>query len=406
MYGFIASPDFAKAIKDVLQGQQILFEKVGVFNPEEFQRLCTAAANISIDILIVDMTCCSYDAAFVKGIRKYRVATSKRVVLIAPGRSPGDPTISMLVGDGVYDIIAPAWPENHDEVLDIRPYLQMQLSMSYHMGNAARWRNLQVDEEIEEPRPVEKEPVKASRQMPVLEDEDFDFSLPPERVKERVVIQERFYGTITVAVGGADRRTGCTYTSLVLGKMLASHGKTAVVEMFNPKQIPGVFHLYDMQPAVHFPYGVHHHGVDLFPSRNDRETWLNELYAHYDYLVLDFGQLWVGNQPTIHISEFLRAHIRVITSGSSDWDFDRLTRTLSHLKQKQWLKPAFVCIHFSDDARYREIQGTFDPAELNELKLTFIQTPFVPYAEKLSALQVKKYSPVVKEILPKKRLFR
>lgn len=90
----------------------------------------------------MDLTCCSSEEAIVKGIRKYRVAKSSRVTVIGPGRGLGDPTKSYWYPLGSMISLRLLYrgmkgEEEHEE-LDIRPYLSSQLTMSYHLGKAAR----------------------------------------------------------------------------------------------------------------------------------------------------------------------------------------------------------------------------------------------------------------------------
>lgn len=240
MYGIIAN-QYADDIKDVLEGKHILFERTGSFKPEEFHQICTAAAGVAIDVLIVDITCCSSDFDIVKGLRKYRVARSSRVVLIAPGRQPGDSTISALVGAGVYDIVSPALPVAEDEdeepdELDIRPYLSQQLSMSYHLGNAARWHLF--DEEPELPEREDTAQSKRGKKEKVV--------VVKETVREvEKVVQVETYKVLpnkTIVIGSLYPGAGSSFVAITIARLLNYLGvPNALVE--SPANTPELYSL-------------------------------------------------------------------------------------------------------------------------------------------------------------------
>ncbi|MGG2201879.1 hypothetical protein [Paenibacillus validus] len=394
MYGIIASPDYAKDIKEVLQGKQILFEKTGMFKPEEFQQHCTAAAGISIDILIVDMTCCSSDNDIVKGIRKYRVARSSRVILIAPGREPGDPAISALVGDGVYDIVAPALPEEDDdeeeaEALDIQPYLQKQLTMSYHMGNAARWRSLD-DEPVASAAASSSKPGKGR---------------PETIIQEQIIFRDRIVGTVIVGVAAAGRRTGCTHTAVQISSFLAREGfSAACIELMEPELQRPVFSTFKSdEPSQLHPGGFRIGGIDFFPY-DQVQNVIDILHAGYKYIVLDFGQLVYEEagekKPSAYSQEFLRSDFSIVTAGSALWDYKDALQLVDTMQKWKWRKSLNVLINYADASLFKEISEALTGKEKQTLQLQFAPAPYQPDPFKVTDPSAEAYRQILSAIIP------
>lgn len=134
MIGAVLSPLAAAAVRHLLAAAT-----VGYLSTRERDARATladlaAAAQTHTDILLID-TDAGPPAALVQGMRHYRTARARvRVILLAPGREPGDPLVSALVALGVYDIVTPAGSG------DLEPALASALGSSpATYADAARW---------------------------------------------------------------------------------------------------------------------------------------------------------------------------------------------------------------------------------------------------------------------------
>jgi hypothetical protein len=147
LYGLLISQEYIDEVREALQGSQIIFEKTGDFKSDTFLQHCQSVSNIQVQTLIVDMSCTD-DNSLMKGIRVFRFSRNARIILLAPGRKPGDHTINMLVGLQVWDIIAPDIPnaDEHNDQEDDEYYgeslsilIKQQLAKETSYSDAARW---------------------------------------------------------------------------------------------------------------------------------------------------------------------------------------------------------------------------------------------------------------------------
>ncbi|MBJ6360500.1 hypothetical protein ACFOQM_04125 [Paenibacillus sp. GCM10012307] len=353
MYGIIASAEYGKQIKEVLQDQPILFERIhDSFDAEEFQQLFTSAAGISIDLLIVDITCCSDATALLKGVRRYRITRSARVILIAPGRVPGDSLISWLVADGVYDIVAPAIDPEEDSDdehdLDIRPYLQRQLAMKYHMGNAARWRNLDDDLDFVSVK-------KGGQQKKSIKTKTV-IKIEQAAPIEKIIYQDRILGTVTIGVFGPVNRSGCTFSAMQLASWLSKHYKTALIELDNNSLLE---HVPEEQ---RYEKDLHIEGLSLFHSVKEKE--LNELlFQSWDYLIIDFGTKWQD-----YVSAFARCQLHVLTALGGD--FKHTSALTNELFSREWNRPLHIKL-LCNEVGFKEWTDSLSRSEKRDMQLHF-----------------------------------
>ncbi|WP_374713229.1 hypothetical protein [Symbiobacterium terraclitae] len=194
--------------------------------------------------------------ALITGLRQYRVRQpSVRIILLAPGRTPGDPLISTLVGLSIYDILTddgPALPAAVRTALEQTP-------ASY--AHAARWHNPGLSEQ----------------------DAAVDRGAQPAPALIRVMAaRDR---PLLIAVAGATHSAGVTSLSLALGEELAHRGLSVTL-------------LADMPPsetallAASQPHGL---SLDLRSLRQDgnQEPLLLafEPPARSDVVIMDLGYL-------------------------------------------------------------------------------------------------------------------
>lgn len=126
----------------------------------------TALGQLAPDVLLIAVDA-GPPEAMVAGLRQYRaVQPHVRIILLAPGRQPGDPLISTLVGLGVYDILSDT---------DLAPALRTALaSPPATYAQAVRWHHPTLQEPPAAPKgqPAQQEReilrVMASRDRPLV----------------------------------------------------------------------------------------------------------------------------------------------------------------------------------------------------------------------------------------------
>lgn len=86
-------------------GYQLVLERT-VASPDDLARALNAAARVAADVLVLELPAGQGEESIrsVDGYRMLRPTT--RIIVLATGRSPGDPTLAAIVHMGIYDIIA------------------------------------------------------------------------------------------------------------------------------------------------------------------------------------------------------------------------------------------------------------------------------------------------------------
>lgn len=369
MLGFIISPELANDIHESMSNHHILFEKSGVFDPDDFIQHCQAAANLTLDVFIIDLDSSSDDAV-VKGIRRFRLKNNARILLIAPGRVPGDPTISQLVNLGVWDIIAPELPTDEDEdenykarSILIAELIQKQLAMKYVYGNAARW---DVAYETEQ-----------------KEQKSYDIK---EKViyQENVIFQDRIVGTVVIGVGGVGRRTGTTHSTIQLSLFLQKQGyKVACVELLDSSIHFPAFYTLHPEAGTNKSFSIK--GIDFYPNA-DLDKYIHVISSQYEYVIVDFGHIFINSKNTMipYANEFLRSHMQIITATPALWDVSNILNTIDTLRQIPFSRDLYFIVNLTDDRTFKEFSKMFSKNEKASLRLSFSQTSFTPDPFQLS----------------------
>lgn len=424
MYGIISSSEYIYDIRHAVQDNSIWFEEYGEFSSDTFLIHCHSAAKANVQTIIIDMTCVD-DASIIRGIQQFRLLRDSRIVIIAPGRVPGDSTITTLLGLQVLDIVAPIIDMDSEDVErpSIAPLIKAQLALKPSYGNAVRW-DVKTDEaanlkelqslkkNFSKEKEKGKERVTTSGPEQTLLDHihsdptiieyisNIDLPPPPKSVvKEVVVYKDRMVGTPVIAVGGVDRRTGTTWAALHIARFLASRGfKTVCLELNDTLCSPNVFRFIDFQESKHTPGGYHIDGVDLFS--NDRLISVDRIISEYEYAVLDLGQLVNDNKLNDGIEHFVRANIQIVTAGSSDWDFDRLTAAISLFQSRDISKKLNILINLASEQRFNEINKLFSKQEKEEYKLSFYQAPYIPNDTTIDLSTEELLTMIMAEFLP------
>lgn len=293
----ILTPARADKVREAIRAHgNVVFDHAGVMDSLGIRNVLQSAARVAADVLVLDL-----DVApgpdLVAAVQGYRIARPHtRIIAMAPAREPGDPTVAELVGLGVYDIVAGPveadWGALVGQVLAGPPATYAQ---------AARW-----------------------HVMPQL--------TGGERVREKVVIEERPAGAVTIAVVGAAPGLGCTHTALAISAFLARKGlKVALVE--DSQRIVLDCYLGAVKAAKGSTKGARRvGGFDVFAHPLSRDGFvfgrsdakltgflfdllLPDLRVEkYEYIVRDLGY-WEKERDR----EALRATLPILVASGARW---------------------------------------------------------------------------------------
>lgn len=324
MYGIIASKDYIRDIRESLEGNSIWFEESGEFSSDIFQQHCQAAANANVQILIIEMNC-TEDSSLIRGIQQFRLLRDSRIILIAPGREPGDTTITTLLGLQILDIIAPMRDEKREddeeeeegeetERPSIVPLIKKQLAMKPSYGNVVRW-DVKTTEMAERKQfELDQEKFRKEKQKNIKRGFDPDLELiehihslsfEPPPVKF-VTLPNR-----TILIGGLYPGAGSTFVTLTIARLLNHLGipngvveipvnrpelyamlygeKNAPVTDDNGIEIPYIFLADQILKDGHAAFGriewVDEH-TTWFPANPSSNGYDNWTYEHTFKLIL------------------------------------------------------------------------------------------------------------------------
>ncbi|MGG3471566.1 hypothetical protein ABES02_29380 [Neobacillus pocheonensis] len=423
MFGLLISQMYAQDVRHAVEDENVVYEKIGTFSSDTFLQYCQTAAKANVQTLILDITCTD-ESSLIKGIKQFRLSRNSRIILLAPDREPGDPVIAALVGLQVWDIIAPKTSydddENEEEESEFEEetlshLIQKQLLVPVSYANAARWdistgatvenvKEKETKQKEKRSRQEEKE-IKSGPDSAILDHiESLVLEPPPPRIKEKVIYKDRIIGTMIIAVGGADRRTGSTLAALKLAQTLANDGfKTACLERNDPDFSPNTFHLYADGESKYLNNGYNFNGVDIFLEQSNNDRWLDEAYSNYEYIVLDMGQLVNANRSSIYFHEFVRSNLHIVTTCTTDWDFDRFTKLIAYFQNEGIMKKINVLANLSDDRRYEDFKTTFSKQEIAYFQLAFYQNSFSLDLHKNDNRTISMYKSMLDSILSDKK---
>ncbi len=312
-----SSPEVYEQVLSVLDGS-IHYESTGIGN---IKHKLEEAARVHASFLILDIDS-GISEDIIAGVKKFRVARpGTRIILIAPGRAPGDSTINSLISKGVYDIVAPAVSADGEDP-DISAALKKVLdSMPANYADAVRW-DVAHDEEA------------------------------PKVNKGPTVYLEKLVGTGHIVVGGARHGSGSTTLAIAVAEYLAGvcKKKVALIEMCR-------------YPVLYSISGQLHKRVAPFLQINRFTLYLDEIKSpieqviggKYDYIVMDMGALY---EPELeaesreklqlvkrhdYYSETTRADLVLFTLRDVPWSqYDLLPYLKNNTGIKNWtiLTPA------------------------------------------------------------------
>ena len=287
------------------------------YGDSDIRNALISASRLNLDTLVVDLDIAPA-AAILLALHTYRVQRpDTRIIALAPGRQPGDVTVSRIIAMGIYDIVA---PEDTEAVTTELESVIRNPAATY--TQAARWLQLE--------QPPDHSNNKGNS------NKDFSGNPAGPEVKTEVLVQQRPLGLTTIAVAGAGPGAGVSHLCLSLASYLAGSGNRAVLaEWPIGEKKTGVESQYGCFPGARYDktktgYGVeintaHLNGFDIFlDARSFRLIeYVFPVIAQnsYDYLVLDLGELSPDSPEKI--AEMDRAALAILTVNAAPYRIAR-----------------------------------------------------------------------------------
>lgn len=183
---------------------------------------------------------------------------------------------------------------------------------------------------------------------------------------------------VLIGLAGAGRRTGTTHATIQLATYLALRRlKIACVELPHPyrRQVFDTFH--SEVPSKWAPGGFHLEQIDFFRCEQYFPAYI--LSANYDFILLDCAFICSQLSPEVSsLTHFCQAHLRVLTSGASLWDFHNLNESYSYVYDHALSYPTHTLINYADPSAMLEIHQAFSHDEIKMLKMKLVWNPFEP----------------------------
>lgn len=327
LIGALLTPKTAAALEAARSTGEVVWSRVrepGAGDPrQEFAELARTAA----DVILLDADAAPAEA-LMAGVRQLRLLHRARVLVLAPGAQPGHRGIDLLVGLGVYDILAPQEAEPDWGAL-IGQALSGPPPTYAHI---ARWHVSAAPPEAAadgggDHQGGVRERVRIVRQV--------------ERVVERVPLAGR---PAVVAVACTAPGAGATFAALTAAGYLARQGyRVALVEAAARPRLARLLHALGHPPAE--PEGaeivpgltVYAQPIPQADTGETRDAGLRVLGAllaagrdRHQYVVLDLGNV-PAEEP-----ELARADLALIVHGPAPWRSVDLERWLTAHPGQHW----------------------------------------------------------------------
>ncbi|MGI6669571.1 MAG: hypothetical protein ACOX4M_09455 [Acetivibrionales bacterium] len=356
MVAVISGPGYWKEIYEAVQKveQEIVYKRIDV--DIDIDTEVDRITIYPIGYLILDINCIDNIKRTPSAIRKLKSRNNDaRVIIIATDKFTGSEVVSSLISIGVYDIIG------HREygAKTIFPSLVEHLETPATYAKAVKW-----DAEFR---------VKAKRDEPL----DFIQGEGKKTIKDKIV------GSIVIAVAGAMHRSGATHTAISLARFLHDNNfGVAVYEFHNSDTFQTMQNSYDEIEVKGDMFSLA--SIDFYPYNPDRSI-ADLLHGDYAYIILDMGSYFDCN-----ISEFHRAHEKIIVCGAKDWEMPLVEEIL---KDEKWSHKYKYLFTFSDDDSFKFIKDNME-------KLASYQAVYNPNPFSISAECGFVFEDMLKEVLP------
>lgn len=223
---------------------------------------------------------------------------------------------------------------------------------------------------------------------------------PPRKVKTTAYRFKK--SCYVIAVGGANARSGCTYTAVRLAKYLQSQGFSVLCSEYLSTKKKSCVETLNLDAEREI--GIFSSsGVDFAICYN-KEDVLSSMAKDYDFLVLDLGEIFSsGEDLSEACTQYIMADFQVFTMGGSDWDFRQFAFTLDGLNNFGWQKGWNVVVNLADQEQFNEICDTFTKDDKKRNKLRFFNHELVSNPLKLTKGISSVMGELVQDILPTKK---
>ena len=138
-----------------------------------------------------------------------------------------------------------------------------------------------------------------------------------EDIKAGQFPKERVIGTVVIALGSVAPHLGTTHTAISMASTLKRKGHmVAIVEGNASQDFDRIHALYEGESTpIYSELKFDLQGIDHYKYRG--EEFLQELFAIYEFLILDLGDFDLMEYEV----EFKRAHIRGVICSGHEWKF-------------------------------------------------------------------------------------
>ncbi|MEF2964216.1 hypothetical protein V3851_00110 [Paenibacillus sp. M1] len=346
MNAIIVSNKSASYVLEAIGNSDISYEKVGRFTAEQFWEYCQSAARIHISTFITDLDC-TEPKAFMEGVRQYKSYRSQvPIIVIALDRQDDDGMVHQLADMGI-TVITTAPGTSPKSI--VKPLSKLQPNSGQEpLALAAE------DPEFNLERVKERIYRYTSnlKSGPMYGTDIMEMELPDLPVQERIILQDRIIGTITVAVIGVESKMGATHFSIMIANYLNRKGyKVAIKEANSNKDFTRIEHAYEgIKGFESQNTRFNLDGVDYFKS-SDQDDMGKLIALGYDYLILDIGYPDESDWG----EEFFRAGVQLVLGAGSEWRQAQLIRfreRYKHLDQSNWL----YCIPFIEKLGIKDLR--------------------------------------------------
>jgi len=357
---YISSEIYHQTISSTLKENGELIGGQQVDNHIQFLKFIKA--NISkmadIDKLVIDFSALDdLDDEILQAIKMYRTMYDEaRIIIIAPGRSPGDELLSQLFALGIWNIVATM------DYLEIKQEFTVCLTeKGKSFKEALIFKDVKKNEQS-----ITKEGIKAVN-----------------KVRIRIL--------------GSQLRIGVTHCSISLAGCLRKMGYLVAVLEFNHT---GAFQRirsgFDEKLHDHMYFTMN--GIDYYPEVTSRSL-PKVLEKNYNFIIFDFGNYSQGN-----LEEYHKCHVKIMIAGSKVWEIENLM-DFTRLYHDDILSQISFCFNLTDQSHEKPLQKEMRLSDGSPMYVFFLKynsDPFNTYEFPQIKTILKDYLP---EGPPKKKGF-
>lgn len=356
MVAVISGPEYWKEIYEAVQKfeQEIVYKRIDV--DIDIDTEVDRIAIYPVEYLILDMNCIENIKRIPPAIRKFKSQNSDaRVIVIASDKFTGNEAVSSLISMEVYDIIG----QREYGAKTVLPALLEHLKTPATYAKAVKW-----DAEFR---------TKVKGDVPL----DYIQETGKSTVKDKIV------GSMVIAVAGAMKRSGATHAAISMAKFLYDNNfGVAVYEFHNSDTFQTMQKSYEEIEDKGDMFSLA--GIDFYPYDPYRSV-ADLLHGGYAYIILDMGSYFDCN-----LSEFRRAHEKIIVCGVKDWEMPSVEEIL---RDEEWSLKYKYLFNFADEDSFKFVKDNM--AKLPSYRAVYNPNPFNVSVECSFV-----YEDMLKDVLP------